>query len=1037
MAASNYYGFPHAALAPPYSTPPAYCHPATAATYAVQQVPSVGHTINPAYAPVVQAVRPVASVAYGAYPTHVVDYGYGTRQPEPPPQPVTTTNYQDTYSYGRATPATNYENKQYYQPVATQAAHTPTDSYYQTGSKGGYNQSSGGYTQRQVTPIKPVQSVNSASPSYVVYPVVTTVQQSASVSTIPSYTPTSTYNSTPVSYSGTSYTSYDPNVYSAASTYYHPPPQQHAQPPPQLPPPVQPQKPTVPTSWSNPGNSANTDAVGNFNKKKIFQNKQVKPKGPPKQRQIHYCDICKISCAGPQTYREHLEGQKHKKKEVVQKSGNDTACAPLLCCELCDVACTGADAYAAHIRGSKHQKVVKLHTKLGKPIPSVEPIVVNFMSESSTSAITTTTTITPAGKPAPSSSLSMPATPVIITVNSTNSSSNATPFTKLAPAKITFVGSSKLQPLVAKAGPLVIKKELLMVTPSRPELQNDNFTKDDFGDNLGVPAPSVNPVGHEFVEEACIQDLEIEEEARGSEVVEQLAGAVVAVKNTVSKKIKKARVCNDEGKMIRFHCKLCECSFNDPNAKDMHLKGRRHRLQFKKKVNPQFPVEIKPSNRGRKLQEEKMKKLKQKDLIKRRRDDEQRFHLERRRYEQDMYWRRVEEKMFWEEQRRHRTDWQPPPLMGRPGLPVPPLLPNRHPDSFDDRYIMFKHSKIYPTEEELQAIQRLVSHSERSLKLVSDSLSEQNTNEMEEKEESKEKGKKVLANRCLKGVMRVGVLAKGLLLRGDRSVNLVVLSDQKPTTSLLQKVTELLPKKLSAFTQDKYEVSLNVKESFIVIASCKEPKMQVVISIASPIVKDEEADKEEEGKETHSDPSDLISKQKCMDCLSALRHAKWFQACANGLQSCVIVIRILRDLCQRVPTWSALPDWAMELLVERVLSSVSGPLGPGDALRRVLECVASGILLPGGPGLQDPCEKDQIDALETMTNQQRQDITASAQHALRMVAFRQIYKVLGIDPFPPSKHKTNFYNRKRRRETTEVEGEGEGKKDKKDDTEEA
>lgn len=40
---------------------------------------------------------------------------------------------------------------------------------------------------------------------------------------------------------------------------------------------------------------------------------------------------------------------------------------------------------------------------------------------------------------------------------------------------------------------------------------------------------------------------------------------------------------NDDGKVIRFHCKLCECSFNDPNAKDMHLKGRRHRLQYKVK----------------------------------------------------------------------------------------------------------------------------------------------------------------------------------------------------------------------------------------------------------------------------------------------------------------------------------------------------------------------------------------------------------------------------------------------------------------------
>lgn len=37
--------------------------------------------------------------------------------------------------------------------------------------------------------------------------------------------------------------------------------------------------------------------------------------------------------------------------------------------------------------------------------------------------------------------------------------------------------------------------------------------------------------------------------------------------------------------MIRFHCKLCECSFNDPNAKDMHLKGRRHRLQYKVRMH--------------------------------------------------------------------------------------------------------------------------------------------------------------------------------------------------------------------------------------------------------------------------------------------------------------------------------------------------------------------------------------------------------------------------------------------------------------------
>lgn len=93
-----------------------------------------------------------------------------------------------------------------------------------------------------------------------------------------------------------------------------------------------------------------------------MQTKTQKPKAPPKPQQLHYCDVCKISCAGPQTYREHLEGQKHKKKEAAAKAGpTPTRHGASLRCELCDVTCTGADAYAAHIRGAKHQKVIFLH----------------------------------------------------------------------------------------------------------------------------------------------------------------------------------------------------------------------------------------------------------------------------------------------------------------------------------------------------------------------------------------------------------------------------------------------------------------------------------------------------------------------------------------------------------------------------------------------------------------------------------------------------------------------------------------------------
>ena len=45
--------------------------------------------------------------------------------------------------------------------------------------------------------------------------------------------------------------------------------------------------------------------------------------------------------------------------------------------------------------------------------------------------------------------------------------------------------------------------------------------------------------------------------------------------------------------------------------------------------------------------------------------------------------------------------------------------------------------------------------------------------------------------------MRVGVLAKGLLLHGDLNVNLVVLCSEKPTRTMLEQVADALPKQLA------------------------------------------------------------------------------------------------------------------------------------------------------------------------------------------------------------------------------------------------
>ncbi|XP_028661470.1 zinc finger RNA-binding protein isoform X2 [Erpetoichthys calabaricus] len=1052
MATSNYFGFTHGAAAAQYSQQPtagvAYSHPTTVASYTVHQAPVAAHTVTAAYAPAAATVAvarpaPVAvaaaatAAAYGGYQaTHTAaDYGYTQRQQEapPPPPPATSQNYQDSYSYVRSTaPAVAYDSKQYYQqPTATAAVAaaaaqpqpTVAESYYQTAPKTGYSQGATQYTQtqqtRQVTAIKPA-TPSPATTTFSIYPVSSTVQPvaaaaaaAAAATVVPSYSQSPTYSTTAVTYSGTSYSGYEAAVYSAASSYY----QQQQQ---------QQQKQAAAAVAATAAWTGST-----FTKKTPFQNKQLKPKQPPKPPQIHYCDVCKISCAGPQTYKEHLEGQKHKKKEAALKASQSTTSTTSgisargtqnqLRCELCDVSCTGADAYAAHIRGAKHQKVVKLHTKLGKPIPSTEPSVVAQTSTSTTAAASkpTGSAITPGTNNNTASVTSTGGSSYLKPVNIVSSTvsnnsvlktpaviaSSSIAAKKIAAPKICFVGGNKLQTTSSKLDEVKndALKSVQTVTSTQTQETKPDVTPEPVSasSTLAALQSDVQPVGHDYVEE----------------------------------------VRNDEGKVIRFHCKLCECSFNDPNAKEMHLKGRRHRLQYKKKVNPDLQVEVKPSIRARKIQEEKMRKQMQKEEYWRRREEEERWRMEMRRYEEDMYWRRVEEEQHHWDDRRRIPDGVypqgppgPPGLLGvRPGMPIPQPqgpVPPRRPDSSDDRYVMTKHAAIYPVEEELQAIQKIVSITERALKLVSDVITDQDKSKVKEEEK-----KDVQRDRALKGVMRVGVLAKGLLLRGDKNVNLVLLCSEKPNKNLLTRIVENLPKQLLLVTPEKYEVKSSIQEAAIILTACAEPKMQVTITLTSPVIREENPRDGDVTSGMVKDPADVLDRQKCLDALAALRHAKWFQARANGLQSCVIIIRILRDLCQRVPTWSAFPSWAMELLVEKAISSASGPLSPGDALRRVFECISSGILLPGGPGLIDPCERNPTDTLSSMTEQQREDITSSAQFALRLLAFRQIHKVLGMDPLPQMNPRFNVRNnRKRRRDNSDgVDGfEGEGKKDKKD-----
>ena len=117
----------------------------------------------------------------------------------------------------------------------------------------------------------------------------------------------------------------------------------------------------------------------------------------------------------------------------------------------------------------------------------------------------------------------------------------------------------------------------------------------------------------------------------------------------------------------------------------------------------------------------------------------------------------------------------------------------------------------------------------------------------------------------------------------------------------------------------------------------------------------------------------------------------------NGLQSAVIVTRIMKDLCSREDAWKPVSGWAIELLVEKCIASCAMPLSPSAGLLRVFEAVSSGIFLNDGPGINDPCERVKTDASAGMTDQQREDVTSAGQKALRLMAYRKIHEILDIE----------------------------------------
>uniref|UniRef100_A0A3Q3W5L1 DZF domain-containing protein n=1 Tax=Mola mola TaxID=94237 RepID=A0A3Q3W5L1_MOLML len=137
-----------------------------------------------------------------------------------------------------------------------------------------------------------------------------------------------------------------------------------------------------------------------------------------------------------------------------------------------------------------------------------------------------------------------------------------------------------------------------------------------------------------------------------------------------------------------------------------------------------------------------------------------------------------------------------------------------------DRHVMAKHSEVYPSPEELEAVQTIISHVECALKIVSDQM-----DVPKDDTENTESGSGDSQDRVLRGVMR-------------------------PTVTLLKEVAERLTEKLEVEQNESspgtYTVSQCPVDAAIAVTSTQSI-LTLTLHMTSPLVREEQGTASGEG----------------------------------------------------------------------------------------------------------------------------------------------------------------------------------------------
>ncbi|ULU09377.1 hypothetical protein L3Y34_014056 [Caenorhabditis briggsae] len=570
----------------------------------------------------------------------------------------------------------------------------------------------------------------------------------------------------------------------------------------------------------------------------------------------YYCDTCKISCAGGITYKEHLDGKNHKKREESLKKGTPVSSLAknklTYRCELCNVTCTGQDTYMAHVKGGKHQKTASLHRKLGKYVPEDVPTIIAPGADGP---------IETKAKPKWHQH-SLPGGKKVVGINT-----------------VQFVGGHKLN----STGQLEEKKREVALAVS----------------SVGKSTPPA---------EIEVEDERVREMMRAEEV--QAVGLDYVLEER-----------DATGKLTQFNCTLCDCKFSDPNAKDVHVKGRRHRMAYKTKVDSSLVVDPKPAS------QKKSKK---------------------------------------------QQSEQPTVFPERLHLFSAPVGTSQEAIIIDERTVTEKLKSLEMGEEFYKSTERMIGELLGMFRAVSERAGYMETDGLTD------------PKLIVMGNMFVGNLARKTFLSYEELVaEFVMQTTPVPTEDVVKKVLEAV----RGVTEPAgFSFDVDPTSPIRLLGSVNyNPAIKIRVSLATSLF----SNKEELAK------SDFAHKMACVDLNTQVRRQRWWEQTCRPLLGFLAVVRLLRDARSRHPVWSLLNDHQLDLIVHNLIGSTSIALTQSEALKLVLEAFSGGYLF--NAILVDPCEISKVNVLDVLTDQQKHDLTSSAQHFNRLIAFNQIHEFLGID----------------------------------------